>query len=45
MYPPGYHHISFVADYSLLVNHVSCAQVYDLPQIYCGEKWESTLFL
>ena len=35
MSPPGYHHHGFV---------VACAQVHQLPQSYCGDKREGTLF-
>ena len=41
MYPPGYHHNGFMATYSLLFNHISCTQVYELPHIHCSDKWES----
>ena len=44
MYPPSYHQNPFVVTCALCVNCTSCAQVYELPQSHCGDKWEGTLF-
>ena len=49
MCPPGYHHNGFVATHALghMIygsNRTSCAQVHELPQSYCGDNREGTLF-
>ena len=43
MYPPSYHHNSFVATHAL-GHRTSCAQAHELPQSHCGDNREGTLF-
>ena len=43
MCPPGYHHNDIVATHAL-GHMMSCAQVHEFPQSYCGDNHEGILF-